>query len=212
MSNWTQGNVGDFVYSISLDFFTQLEDRIQESKLQQKELAERLEITPSAVSQMLSSPPGKPELETLVKYALAVGSKVSVVLYDDDDPNNERGPVYSGIFEKSWETLNKPRDLEEVSALFEAKNGVTGFTLEPIPETFTLGPSMPLHVYEHQPVQYWGFSGSPFHDKGVQGYLLSTDGPIYHTSGSWQRGTAVTGLPEWNRQKTAILPSKEKAA
>ena len=125
MSHWTQGNVGDFVYSISLDFFTQLEDRIQESKLQQKELAERLEITPSAVSQMLSSPPGKPELETLVKYALAVGSKVSVVLYDDDDPNNERGPVYSGIFEKSWEALNKPRDLE---ALSEAAQQIVSVT------------------------------------------------------------------------------------
>lgn len=212
MSHWTQGGVGDFVYSISLDFFTQLEDRIQGSKLQQKELAERLEVTPSAVSQMLSSPPGKPELETLVKYALAVGSKVSVVLYDDDDPNNERGPVYSGIFEKSWEALNKPRDLEAISALVNAESEVTCFSLEPIPETFTLGPSTPLNLYEHQPLQYWGFSGSPFNDEGRQGYLISTDGSIYPNNGSWQRGTTATGLPKWNLQKTAILQYKENAA
>jgi len=119
MSHWTQGGVSDFVYNISLDFFTQVEDQIRESKLAQKELAERLSVSPSAVSQMLNSPPEKPELETLVKYARAVGSKVSVVLYNDGDPNNERGPVYSGIFEQSWQALDKPRDLDAVK---EAKS------------------------------------------------------------------------------------------
>jgi transcriptional regulator with XRE-family HTH domain len=114
MSHWTQGGVSDFVYNISLDFFTQLEDRIHESELQKKEIAERLSISASAVSQMLNNPPEKPELETLVKYARAVGAKVSVVLYNDDDPTNERGPVYSGIFEKSWQALDKPRDLEAI--------------------------------------------------------------------------------------------------
>lgn len=115
MNHWTQDSVSDFVYSISLDFFTQLEDRIQESGMQRKEVADKLSVTPSAVSQMLNSPPEKPELETLVKYARGLGLKVSVVLYNDDDPNNERGPVYSGIFEKSWEALKHPRDLEAVN-------------------------------------------------------------------------------------------------
>lgn len=115
MSHWTQDSIGNFVYNISLDFFTQLEDRIQDSKLQRKDLADKLGVTPSAVSQMLNSPPAKPELETLVRYALGVGSKVAVVLYSDGDPDGERGPVYSGIFEKSWEALNKPRDLQAVS-------------------------------------------------------------------------------------------------
>jgi transcriptional regulator with XRE-family HTH domain len=119
MSHWTQGGVSDFVYNISLDFFTQVEDRIHEAKLPQKELAERLSVSPSAVSQILNSPPEKPALETLVKYARAIGSKVSVVLYDDDDPANERGPVYSGIFEQSWRALDKPRDLDAVK---EAKS------------------------------------------------------------------------------------------
>lgn len=114
MSHWTQGGVNDFVYNLSLDFFTQVEDRIHESNLPQKELATRLSVSPSAVSQMLNSPPAKPELETLVKYAIAVGAKVSVVLYNDDDPANERGPVYSGIFEQSWQALDKPRDLDAV--------------------------------------------------------------------------------------------------
>jgi transcriptional regulator with XRE-family HTH domain len=125
MSHWTQSSVGDFVYSISLDFFTQLEGRIAEAKLPKKKLAERLSVTPSAVSQMLNSPSEKPELETLVKYALSVGSKVAVVLYSDDDPDNERGPVYSGIFEKSWEALNKPRDLGAIRNPFQQIANIT---------------------------------------------------------------------------------------
>lgn len=116
MNHWTQSSVSDFVYSLSLDFFTQLEDQIFDAKLQKKQIAERLEVTPSAVSQMLNSPPAKPELETLVKYALAAGAKVSVVLYNDNDPRNERGPVYSGIFAEAWTALNKPRDKESVEA------------------------------------------------------------------------------------------------
>ena len=210
MSHWTQGNVGDFVYSLSLDFFTQLEDRIHGSNLQQKDLAERLEVSPSAVSQMLNSPPAKPELETLVKYARAVGSKVSVVLYNDDDPKNERGPVYSGIFERSWEALNRPRDWESVDEMLNAERLVTCFKSGPIPETFTPSLSMPLHVIKHQPVHYWRFSGSAFVDESVQGYLISTDESMYPISSPWQPGTALPP-PEWNRQ-TAILPSKENAA
>jgi len=208
MSHWTQGDVSDFVYSLSLDFFTQLEDRIHGSKLQQKEIAERLEVSPSAVSQMLNSPPEKPELETLVKYARAVGSKVSVVLYNDDDPNNERGPLYSGIFEQSWQALNRPRDLEE---LLEAKE--TSLTFEPISEkseTYSLAPLPTLQV-GYQAIHHLGFSGSPF-DERLQRYLISTDGSVYPTSSSWQREATAIIRPEWNRQKTATLQPKENVA
>lgn len=211
MSHWTQSDVSDFVYSLSLDFFTQLDDQIRGTKLQQKDLAERLEVSPSAVSQMLNSPPEKPELETLVKYARAVGSKVSVVLYNDGDPTNERGPVYSGIFEQSWEALNRPRDLEAVSGLFKAEYGVPCFQFEPISETFTPGPSVQLNVYGNQPLHYRGFAGSPFDDKGSQGYFISTHGSISLNSG-WKPGTTSIIPPEWTRQKTEILQPKEKAA
>jgi len=194
MSHWTQGNVGDFVYSLSLDFFTQLEDQIRVSKLQQKDLAEKLGISASAVSQMLNNPPEKPELETLVKYARAVGSKVSVVLYNDGDPTNERGPVYSGIFEQSWEALNRPQDLEAVSGPLKAEYGVPCFK-----------------IYGNQPLHYWGFAGSPLDDKGSKGHLISTDGSISLNSG-WKPGTASIIPREWTRQETEILQPKEQAA
>ncbi|MGA2886133.1 MAG: hypothetical protein ABSE80_13445, partial [Halobacteriota archaeon] len=89
MKHWTQANTSDFAYGISLDFFTQLD----------------------AVSQTLNNPPENPHLETLVQYARPLGRKVAIVLYDDNDPDNDKGPIYSGIFEKAWRALGCPRDL-----------------------------------------------------------------------------------------------------
>jgi transcriptional regulator with XRE-family HTH domain len=111
MKHWTQANTSDFAYSISLDFFTQLEDRIEASGISRKELSTKLQVTPSAVSQTLNNPPDNPHLETLVQYARQLGLKVTIVSYDDDDPDNDKGPIYSGVFEKSWHAMGCPRDL-----------------------------------------------------------------------------------------------------
>jgi transcriptional regulator with XRE-family HTH domain len=111
MNHWTQANTGDFAYSISLDFFTQLDDQIEKSGITRKELADKLEVTPSAVSQTLNTPPENPHLETCVQYARRLGLKVALVAYDDGDPDNDKGPIFSGIFEKAWEALGRPRDL-----------------------------------------------------------------------------------------------------
>jgi len=117
MKHWTQANTSDFAYSISLDFFTQLEDRIEECGISRKELSNKLQVTPSAVSQTLNNPPENPHLETLVQYARQLNSKVAVVLYDDDDPDNDKGPIYSGIFAKAWQAMGCPRDLSEENGL-----------------------------------------------------------------------------------------------
>ena len=111
MNHWTQANASDFAYSISLDFFNQLEERIESSGISRKELSEKMEITPSAVSQILNNPPDNPYLETLVQYARPLGLKVAVVVYDDGDPDNDKGPIYSGVFEKTWQAMGCPRDL-----------------------------------------------------------------------------------------------------
>ncbi|MGA9647561.1 MAG: helix-turn-helix transcriptional regulator [Candidatus Korobacteraceae bacterium] len=111
MKHWTQASTGDFAYSISMDFFTQVEDRIDGSGMSRKEFAEKLNVTPSAVSQILNDPPDNPKIESLVKYAHGLGLKVAIVAYDDNDPSNDRGPIFSGIFEESWKRLGSPRDL-----------------------------------------------------------------------------------------------------
>jgi transcriptional regulator with XRE-family HTH domain len=128
MNHWTQTNTSDFAYSISLDFFTQIEDSMRQSGMSRKGLSQKIGVTPSAVSQILNNPPENPELETLVQYARNLGLKVAVVAYDDNDSNNDRGPIYSGVFEKAWEALGRPRDL---SAFGEGARDIPNAALIP---------------------------------------------------------------------------------
>jgi transcriptional regulator with XRE-family HTH domain len=111
MSHWTQKSAKDFAYDLSLDFFTQLEDRFDESELLRKEFADKLQVTAGRISQIFNSPPENPKVDSLVRYAQAVGLKVSIVAYNDDDPTNDKGPVFSGVIAKCWEQMGKPRDL-----------------------------------------------------------------------------------------------------
>src|SRR5213083_2434121 len=111
-THWTERSVEDFVHRISSDFIVQLEKRIDDDELTQKQIAARLGITGGAVSQTLNDP-GNLELRTMVQYARALGLKVAVVAYDDGDPQNEKGPVISEIFARSWERLGRPQDFFE---------------------------------------------------------------------------------------------------
>jgi transcriptional regulator with XRE-family HTH domain len=115
-THWTERSVDDFVHRISSDFVVQLEERIEDDKLTQKDVAERLGVTGGAVSQTLNSP-GNLELKTMVQYARAVGMKLAVVAYDDNDPRNEKGPIISEIFAKCWERLGKPQDFFELDEM-----------------------------------------------------------------------------------------------
>jgi transcriptional regulator with XRE-family HTH domain len=117
MKHWTQANTGDFAYSVSLDFFTQLEDHIEESGISRAEIAKKLNVTPSAVSQILNNPPSNPKIESLVKYARELGLKVAIITYDDADPTNEKGPIFSGVFEQSWKAMGCPRDLSSFAEI-----------------------------------------------------------------------------------------------
>ena len=111
MNHWTQESAKDFAYHLALDFFTQLEGRFDESELMRKEFAERVHLSPGRISQIFNSPPENPKLDSLVKYAQALGLKVSIVAYDDNDPTNDKGPVFSGVIAKCWDKMGKPRDL-----------------------------------------------------------------------------------------------------
>jgi transcriptional regulator with XRE-family HTH domain len=111
MNHWTQENAKDFAYHLSLDFFTQLQDRFEQSDLLHKQFAEKLHLSAGRISQIFNSPPENPKVDSLVRYAHALGLKVSIVAYDDDDPSNDRGPVFSGVIAKCWEQMGKPRDL-----------------------------------------------------------------------------------------------------
>jgi len=113
INHWTQASDEDLSFSILSDFLADVETRMELLSISRSVLAQRLDVTPSAVTQALDGEAANPTVQTLVKYAKAVGLKVALVCYDDSDPANNLGPVYAGIFAKSWEKCGKPRDLFE---------------------------------------------------------------------------------------------------
>jgi predicted XRE-type DNA-binding protein len=131
--HYTSESDKSFVRRILFDFVAQLEERLAVSQIKQSDVARKLNISESAVSQVLNLDRSNFSLETLVKYARALGMKVSLVAYDDKDPTNENGPVGSEIFSLSWAKLGMPRDtwsVNEVVAANYARQPVTylGFT------------------------------------------------------------------------------------
>lgn len=105
--HWTNDSPKEFAYRVASDFVAQLEDHL--SGVSRDELAEKLGVTKGRVSQVLNNP-GNFRLATAVQFARALGLKVSLVAYDDNDPNNLRGPVNSGVFEQCWVASNRPTE------------------------------------------------------------------------------------------------------
>jgi predicted XRE-type DNA-binding protein len=115
MPHYTSANDESFVNRITFDFIAQMANRLETSKMKQSELAKKLNVGESAVSQVLNLASMNLTLKTMVRYARALGMKVAVVAYDDRDPHNENGPVGSEIFTLSWEKIGKPRDVWSVN-------------------------------------------------------------------------------------------------
>lgn len=108
-THWTGRSNKDFLFRIAADFIAQLEDKMESLPISQDELAQRLGVTKGRVSQILNNP-GNITLGKIVEYARTLEMKVSIVAYEDNDPNNERGPINSAVFSICWEKSGKPRD------------------------------------------------------------------------------------------------------
>jgi len=109
-AHWTESSLSDYLFRIGADFVLQLEEKIGA----QKDLAKVLKVTEGAVSQKLNNP-GNLKLHTMIKYARALGLKLSIVLYDDGDSRNERGPIHADIFRICWENSGKPADFWNIN-------------------------------------------------------------------------------------------------
>jgi predicted XRE-type DNA-binding protein len=122
MPHYTGANDESFVNRITFDFIAQMANRLETSKMKQSELAEKLDVGESAVSQVLNLGRMNLTLKLMVRYARALGMKVAIVAYDDHDPHNENGPVGSEIFGLSWEKIGRPRDVWSVNEASYATN------------------------------------------------------------------------------------------
>ena len=110
VAQWTQESVAAFVYSISSDFVAQLETKMEKEKISRSELASRLDKSNGRVSQVFNDP-GNLGVRLMVEYARALGLKVSIIAYDDGDPENDKGPISPDVFVTAWQRLKQPRDL-----------------------------------------------------------------------------------------------------
>jgi|SRR5271165_3623596 len=116
ISHWTTHSLGDFAYWVASDFTAQIESKLEADVISNSEFAERLGVSASRVSQVLNDP-GNLTLGNTVKYARALGMKIALVMYNDTDPENEKGPITSEVFTKCWERLGKPHDLFDLRAM-----------------------------------------------------------------------------------------------
>lgn len=107
-THWTNRSVEDFQFRIAFDFIAQLENRMKIVPLNRTDLAKRLGVTPGAVSQKFNNPHNL-ELKTIIGYARALSLKVALVAYSDNDPDNDRGPINSEIFNVCWEKAGNPK-------------------------------------------------------------------------------------------------------
>ena len=112
--HWTERSLDDYQYKVATDFVLQLDKKMEAPpRISRKRLAGLLSVSTGRVSQVFNDP-GNLSLRSIIKYARALGLKVAVVAYDDNDPSNERGPVNSEIFQECWNHCGQPRDFFEL--------------------------------------------------------------------------------------------------
>jgi transcriptional regulator with XRE-family HTH domain len=112
--HWTERSVEDYLYRVGADYIRQIQGAMDIEHTAQSELAAELGVSKGRVSQVMNNP-GNLTLKNVIQYARALGKKVSIVMYSDDDIENSGGPINSQIFERCWELVGKPSDFIELA-------------------------------------------------------------------------------------------------
>lgn len=118
--HWTANSNVDFRYSVAADYVDQILEQLDRREMSQSDLAKRVGVSDGRVSQLVNSP-GNLTLKTMVDWARAVDLKLAVVLYDDEDQNNLRGPILSDVFRDCWRMCDSPHNWFELYGDDDAK-------------------------------------------------------------------------------------------
>ena len=116
-THWTERDIDSFLFRIVSDFTSHVEDLLESNRISRKELAARLDVTPARISQVLNDP-GNLGLKQIVRYSRALGEKVAVITYSDNDSENVQGPIAADVFVTCWEEAGKPVDFFELNEQF----------------------------------------------------------------------------------------------
>ena len=114
--HWTAESIENFTYRIAADFLAQVETKIESGEVSRTELAKRLNRTPGRVSQLLNNP-GNLTVTSAARLVRAAGMKVALVAYEDNDPQNNNGPVNSSLFYQCWKHMGAPTTLFDLAAV-----------------------------------------------------------------------------------------------
>jgi transcriptional regulator with XRE-family HTH domain len=107
--HWTDDSTDDYLHEIASGFVRAIESAMGDD-ITQSQLAERLGVSESRVSQVLNNP-GNLTLRKIIEYARALHLNVAIVAYEGR--GSKRGLVPPEIFERCWEKLGKPHDFFE---------------------------------------------------------------------------------------------------
>ena len=126
--HWTERDVDDYLYRIASDFVRQINTLLESNEANRAALAKHLNVSPGRISQVLNNP-GNLTLKQIIKYVRALGRKVSIVAYDDNDPLNLNGPVNAEVFSICWDRAGKPLDFFALCDS-EAESATSGFVMK----------------------------------------------------------------------------------
>ena len=87
----------EFFLQVSFDYLSQLEAVIEAKRIGRSAVAKILGVSKGRVSQIFNRPSNL-KLEKIVEYARRLNRKVAIVLYDDGDGRNKKGPILPQIY------------------------------------------------------------------------------------------------------------------
>src|SRR5579864_1803914 len=120
VQHWTASSPLRMVHAISGDFVAQLETRIEEIPgFTHGDLAKRISVSLSRVSQVMNSP-GNLTIKNTIVYANGVGGNVALVVYPMD-PHSNGAPISGDVFRACWEIAGRPRNM------FDIQDNTVGF-------------------------------------------------------------------------------------
>jgi len=110
--HWTEESTTAFALEIAAGFVRFVARSLDHSS--QADIAKRLGVSEGSVSQMLNKP-GNLTVKRIVEYARrALQAKVTIVTYDDGDPENINGPIQPEVFLECWHRCGKPKDFSDL--------------------------------------------------------------------------------------------------
>jgi len=99
---------------VSFDYLSQLKAVIEAKRIGRSAVAKILGVSKGRVSQIFNRPSNL-KLEKIVEYARRLNRKVAIVLYDDGDGRNKKGPILPQIFVECWKRQGSPRNFFELN-------------------------------------------------------------------------------------------------